>query len=78
MQGNEHRISWWAYAWGYDGNVERLPRQPYMKAREGWRAWEATCSCGWQTRTGGALASWIQKEIRWHKWEVEFDDAESA
>lgn len=72
-----HTIRWYALAWDNDGRQERLPRQPYMKAREGWRAWEAACSCGWQTRTGGALASWIEKEVRWHKWEADYD-AQSA
>jgi hypothetical protein len=62
-----HRISWWAYAWGMEGPKELMPAKPYMKAREGWRSWEATCSCGWQTRTGGALKTYVGRQVRRHK-----------
>lgn len=64
---SEHRISWWAYAWGMNGATEMIPRTRAMKAREGWRAFDASCSCGWKTRTGGALEAWIRREIRLHK-----------
>jgi hypothetical protein len=30
-------------------------------------AWEATCSCGWATNTGGAIKSCITTEIEDHK-----------
>jgi len=62
-----HRISWWAYAWNAEGRTEKLPAKSYMTAREGWRAWEASCSCGWQTRTGGAIRAYVQREVHWHK-----------
>lgn len=31
-------------------------------------AWEAECSCGWKTNTGGAIKAWIRKEIWDHKY----------
>jgi hypothetical protein len=30
-------------------------------------AWEATCSCGWETKTGGAIKACITREIEDHK-----------
>lgn len=30
-------------------------------------AWDVTCSCGWKTNTGGALRSYIQDEVWYHK-----------
>ena len=62
-----HRISWWAYAWNNEGKTEVLPRTRSMKAREGWRSWDVVCSCGWKSRTGGALESYIKREIRIHR-----------
>jgi hypothetical protein len=29
--------------------------------------YEATCTCGWKTRTGGAIKAYIQREIQLHK-----------
>lgn len=62
-----HRISWWAYAWNYEGRTEKLPAKPYMLAREGWRAWDASCSCGWESRTGGAIRASVARDVRKHK-----------
>ena len=30
-------------------------------------AWDVTCSCGWKTRTGGAIRSCIEEEVWYHK-----------
>ena len=58
-----HRIRWYVYAGG-----ELVPREASMRG-----AWpcEAKCSCGWETRTGGAVRSWIERAVREHKWDVE-------
>jgi hypothetical protein len=32
--------------------------------------WDAACSCGWETRTGGAIANRIRDDIAEHKWDV--------
>ena len=29
--------------------------------------WDATCSCGWETRTGGGIKAWVQGEVDAHK-----------
>jgi hypothetical protein len=49
-----------------DGTL--IPRESGMRG-----AWpcEAKCSCGWETRTGGAVRSFINTEVADHKWDVE-------
>ena len=58
-----HRIRWFVYSGG-----ELIPREATMRG-----AWpyEARCSCGWETRTGGAVRSFIEREIADHKFDVE-------
>ena len=30
-------------------------------------AWDAKCSCGWESRTGGAIKACVQREVEAHK-----------
>lgn len=30
-------------------------------------AWDATCSCGWESRTGGAIKASVQRDVETHK-----------
>ena len=30
-------------------------------------SWDVTCSCGWETKTGGAIKSFIKDEVEYHK-----------
>jgi hypothetical protein len=62
-----HRISWWAYAWNHEGRKDRLPAKSYMRVREGWVAWDASCSCGWESRSGGAIRASVARDVRKHK-----------
>jgi hypothetical protein len=55
-----HKISWWACS-----GQDRTPRNKYMNAKD-W-GWDATCTCGWDSRTGGALAVRIKESIETHK-----------
>ena len=59
----KHRIRHYVY----DGS-SMIPRESGMRG-----AWpcEAKCSCGWETRSGGAVRSWIDKEVAAHKFDVE-------
>jgi len=59
----KHMISWIAVR----PNGDTEPRQSWMKDRESGFGWDAQCSCGWKTYTGGALASYIRREIKDHK-----------
>lgn len=57
-----HAITWFVYAGG-----ERMRHQSTMR---GFNAWDATCSCGWETRTGGGVRSWVQELVTDHKYDV--------
>lgn len=57
---NEHRIRWYARL---DGDW--IPRNRHMQG--GLWGWDAKCSCGWQTRTGGAIQERIRDEVAMHK-----------
>jgi len=30
-------------------------------------AWDVTCSCGWESRTGGAIKASVQRDVDSHK-----------
>lgn len=62
---NEHRIRWYGIA---VPSGERIPRTRAMPGRA-W-GWDAECSCGWRTRTGGAIQARIEDAIREHRWDV--------
>ena len=60
----EHRIQWWAYAHDGLGNEWKIRRSNTMRGSWGY---DVTCSCGWETKTGGAIRAYLQREVRWHK-----------
>ena len=31
-------------------------------------AWDVTCSCGWESASGGAIRASIQRDVDRHKW----------
>ena len=33
----------------------------------GFRAWDATCSCGWESKTGGAIRASVLRDVDAHK-----------
>jgi hypothetical protein len=59
-----HRVRWWVYAGG-----ERIPRTSTMRGR--WD-YDATCSCGWDSRSGGGVRSSIERAVADHRFDVEF------
>lgn len=59
----KHQIRWFVYAGG-----QKLPREATM--RGSWDGWDAECSCGWGTRTGGAIVTRVREAVADHKWEV--------
>jgi hypothetical protein len=54
-----HRITWWVWV-----GSEKIRRTASMRGTWGY---DATCSCGWETRTGGAVKRHITDEIYFHK-----------
>jgi hypothetical protein len=56
-----HRISWFVY-------LEDGVRTRYSSAMTGeLPAWDLTCSCGWDSRTGGATKGSVRKLMAQHK-----------
>jgi len=53
------QIKWFVYAMG-----EKFPKQSGMS---GFNAFDATCSCGWESRTGGAIYRCVKEEVELHK-----------
>jgi hypothetical protein len=55
----KHRMRWFAVAQG-----ERFPRTSDMRGQIGW---DVVCSCGWDSKTGGAVRRYIEELIWEHK-----------
>jgi hypothetical protein len=58
----KHVIHWFVVL---DG--KRLPRQATMRGTWGY---DATCSCGWDSKVGGGTLRHIRDKVSEHKWEV--------
>jgi hypothetical protein len=67
-----HRARWYGVA--YDrvaGHAYRTPRTSHMNDAD-W-GWDAVCSCGYDTRTGGALAIRVREMLAEHRADVKYD-----
>jgi hypothetical protein len=53
------QIKWFVYA-----GEEMISYNSTMRGTWGW---DATCSCGWATKTGGAIRSSVLAEVQNHK-----------
>lgn len=42
-------------------------KMPYESSMRGTWGFDAKCSCGWETRTGGAVRSSVQSDVNTHK-----------
>ena len=58
----KHQIKW--FVWAGD---QRIPHTANMRGSWGW---DAECSCGWATHTGGAIRARVLDEVAAHKWDV--------
>jgi hypothetical protein len=59
-----HRARWFVYA------GEPRKKLPHTKTMRGhWPAWDVTCSCGWESRTGGATKTSVADDLREHRFE---------
>jgi hypothetical protein len=68
-QRQAHKITWWVYV-GSGADRERIPRTSTMRGP--W-AYDATCSCGWGSRTGGGLRRYVEQCIDDHKFDVRLE-----
>lgn len=55
----QHAIRWYVYA-----GREKIRRTATMRGQ--W-SYDAECSCGWKTSTGGAVKRYIDDEVWMHK-----------
>ena len=53
------QIKWFVYA-----GEEKIAHNSTMRGTWGW---DAECSCGWKTVTGGAIRSCVANEVEMHK-----------
>lgn len=66
---DSHRIRWFARVPESDETPDGyLPRTSSMVGSS--FGWDARCSCGWETHSGGGTQSYIRREIDDHKWDV--------
>jgi len=65
MTTTTHRITWWGVE---PTDRSRVRRNQHMNGGD-W-GWDATCTCGWDSRTGGALQERIREAIADHRWDV--------
>jgi hypothetical protein len=62
----KHRIRWFVYVGpNSSGRFERIPRTASMRGT--WPGYDVECSCGQKTTTGGAVRSYIEREVWLHK-----------
>ena len=60
-KASSHSIKWFAVF--ADGSM--MPREKSMP--DSGFGWDAKCSCGWESRTGGAIAACVRRYINEHK-----------
>lgn len=73
-----HRIKWYVYTGGTDANgrPERIRREASMRGT--WPGYDAECTCGWESRTGGAVRQHVADRVAAHKWDVEYEASLAA
>lgn len=59
-----HTVRWYVYADGV-----RIPRTAMMRGQWGY---DAVCSCGWDSKTGGGVRSYVEREVTEHKSDVAY------
>jgi len=42
-------------------------KMPHAKSMRGAWGYDAQCSCGWETKTGGGVRSWVRDLVETHK-----------
>lgn len=63
-----HKATW--FVWAGDGSPE-YPRQKIRHAatmRGHWPGYDVTCSCGWESRTGGATRGSVESDFWDHRY----------
>lgn len=64
---SEHRVRWFVYTGAVEnGKRERIPWQSTMRGF--WPGYDVVCSCGWESRTGGATRTSVEDALLDHRW----------
>jgi hypothetical protein len=63
----DHMIKWFVWAGG-----ERMPHEASMRGAWGY---DAECTCGWRSATGGAVKRHVEALVANHKLDVSLDGA---
>lgn len=58
-----HRVKWWVYA-----GRERIRHNASMRGQWGY---DVTCSCGWDSRTGGGLKRAVADDLWFHRFSAQ-------
>jgi hypothetical protein len=53
------QIKWFVYA-----GEEKIAYQSSLRGTYGY---DATCSCGWESKTGGGVRTWVKDLVETHK-----------
>lgn len=64
-----HKASWYVICWDGQGNREKLRHSAGMRGLWGH---DVTCSCGWESRTGGATRRTVEDALWDHRWEMDY------
>lgn len=67
----EHRARWFVYSGG-----ERIPHTAQMRGH--WPGWDVECSCGWKTKTGGAIRASVENDLWDHRWSEQCEQDRQA
>lgn len=69
-----HRMTWFAFVGG-----EMVEREAWMTKRNGAVGFDARCSCGWYSATGGAIEVRVREAVQAHldeeipgRWQARF------
>jgi hypothetical protein len=65
----QHRARWFVYAGAYGELSQRIPHQATMRGH--WRGYDVACSCGWESRTGGATRGSVEDMLWDHRYQAQ-------
>lgn len=63
-----HRMTWYVFTGGLDSNgrPEKIRKTAGMRGM--WPGYDVVCTCGFESRTGGATLTSIKATVADHKW----------
>lgn len=67
----EHKPRWFVYAGGYGQPLVKIPHQASMRGH--WPGYDVECSCGWGSKTGGAIKPRVVDALFDHRYSAQVD-----